>query len=71
MEKLTVELAKGFIKGIVSVSEDDAKAHIGEDELRDWFVKCVAAGMYDMTEAVQVASIVITTKDIVFSRWYE
>ena len=43
---------------IRSIASDDETAHVNEDSLHYWFICCVAAGMYEKDEAVEVANIV-------------
>lgn len=69
MEKLTTEIATQRVADIKEVSGDDEVAHAKEDSLRDWFIKCLALGLYDIEEARVVAEIVQSTNDINFYRW--
>lgn len=70
MEKLTKEKAMERVEKIKSVAYDDETAHVEEDDLHSTFISCVAARMYGIDEAVEIADIVKSTSEISFSRWY-
>jgi len=68
--KLTKEFALYQIEKLREVAEvDDEGAHALEDYLYVWFIRCVAAGMYEPDEVVEIAKIVELADDIPFSRW--
>ncbi len=69
MEKLTKVQAIELVAEIENCKDDPETAHAEEDELRSWFIECVAADMYTKKECVDVGNIVIKTKDINFPRW--
>lgn len=76
MKKLTIELAEEVISQLQQFSNDDKSdwdnedAHQKEDELMQSFIQCVAHGLYEIDEAVQVANIIKQAKEIPFARWY-
>jgi len=70
LEKLTKEMAIKEVAEIKRISLDDSAGHSFEDELRYWFICCVAAGKYEKKEASEVAKIVKSTSKIKFARWY-
>ncbi|WP_291078988.1 hypothetical protein [Empedobacter sp. UBA6305] len=69
LEKLTKEMAIKEVADIRSIALDDEAAHSTEDSLHYWFICCVAAGMYEKEEAIEVANIVKSTSEIDFARW--
>lgn len=70
LEKLTKELAIEKLQYIKQIIHDNEVAHIEEDNLWEHFIQCVAAKMYNIKEAVEIANIIKTTSDIEFERWY-
>ena len=70
LEKLTKEIAIKEVDYIRSIASNDESAHSDEDSLHYWFICCVAAGMYEKEEAIEVANIVKSTSEIDFARWY-
>ena len=68
--KLTKKIATEKVEKIKNMCEDDEVAHIEEDKLHLWFIRCIAAGLYKNSEAVEVAKIVQSTSEIEFCRWY-
>ena len=71
IQKLTKEIAISKVSHIHHISDDDESAHASEDYLYEWFIKCVAANLYDsIEEMVEVANIVKSTSEIDFNRWY-
>jgi hypothetical protein len=69
LEKLTKELAIIGVEHIRAIALDQESAHSREDDLHEWFIRCVAEGMYENEEAVEVANIVKSTSEIDFNRW--
>jgi hypothetical protein len=72
MEKLTKELAMNEvaqIRNIGSIEFDNEGAHAMEDSLHNWFISCIAFGMYDREEVIEVAKIVKSSSEINFQRW--
>ena len=69
LEKLTKEIAIKEVADIRSFALDNEAAHSNEDSLHYWFICCVAAGMYEKEEAIEVANIVKSTSEINFARW--
>jgi hypothetical protein len=69
LEKLTKEMAIKEVDNIRNIASDDEIAHSKEDSLHYWFICCVAAGMYEKDEAIEVANIVKSTSKIDFARW--
>ena len=47
LEKLTKEMAIKEVAEIRNIASDDETAHVNEDSLHYWFIRCVAAGMYE------------------------
>ncbi len=70
LEKLTKEMAIKEVADIRNIASIDETAHLNEDSLHYWFIRCVAAGMYEREEAAEVANIVKSTSEIEFARWY-
>ncbi len=68
--KLTKEVALETVYNIKENSGDDEGAHSMEDALHFWFIKCIAAGMYEKEESVEIANIVKSTSEIKFARWF-
>lgn len=68
--KLTKEIAVNEVAKIESSTFDNEVAHILEDDLHLHFIECVAAKMYTMEEAIELANIVKSTEDIDFTRWH-
>ena len=69
MIKLTFELAKKEIEEIKASSNDYERAHILEDSLYLWFIRCCAKGMYqDATEVYYIAELLQKTQEIKFER---
>ena len=66
--KLTLEDALNFVENIKGL--DDEIAHIKEDELRDWFIKGCALGLYTIEEVKEIGKVVLSTNEIDFDRWY-
>lgn len=70
MEKLTAEEAKKRVENIKSIADDDECAHSWEDNLRSYFIKCLADGLYkNHSEIRELAEIVYSTNEIEFARW--
>jgi hypothetical protein len=69
LEKLTKEFALQTVYDIRESSDDDEAAHSMEDALHFWFIECVAAGMYEKEESIEIANIVKSTAEINFARW--
>jgi hypothetical protein len=72
MKKLTKEEAITSVNEIEGLLDADGYAHELEDALYLRFVECLAAGLYDnLTEIIEVAKIVKSSKDVDFGRWFE
>jgi hypothetical protein len=71
MEKLTKASAEAAIKEIESERGSDGWAHELEDTLYLKFIECVAAELYDIDEAAEIANIIKSSKNIEFGRWFE
>ena len=69
LKKLTKELAVKEISNIRSNASDNEGAHVMEDSLHNRFISCVAFGMYDREEVIEVAKIVKASSEIDFTRW--
>lgn len=66
--KLTKEMAIEEVSEIRKIWHDDEVAHSREDELYFRFISCIADGMYDKSESIEIANIVRQTSLIDFSR---
>ncbi len=69
LEKLTKEIAIEKVEAIKNIASDDEMAHGNEDDLYYQFICCVAAGMYEKEEAIEIANIIKSTSEIDFARW--
>lgn len=67
-EKLTRELAETAIKKIETMNNESA--HIYEDLLYLHFIETCSRGEYSLEEVIEVAKILLLTKDMDFDRWY-
>ena len=68
LAKLTKEDAIKLVAQIENIQGDDEAAHSYEDSLREWFVECCANGLYTKKETIEIGKIVLSTKDLDFSR---
>jgi len=67
-KKLTLEEAKELIAHIDNIKDDDEAAHSEEYDLRAWFIKSCATGLYTKKEMIEVGKIVLSTKGLDFAR---
>jgi hypothetical protein len=65
---MTKAEAERRVEEIRKLAHDAEAAHAAEDELRRDFIAAVATGRCKMPAAV--AKIVLSSGEIVFSRWY-
>jgi len=70
MKRITIELALASVQVIKDLSHDSEVAHCEEDDLRHWFIDCISLFEYDPKELKEIATIVKSTSEIKFSRWY-
>lgn len=71
IEKLTKEIAIKEVDKIKSIAHADDVAHEAEDNLYFWFITCVSKGMYNQKEAKDIATIIKSTSEIDFGRWFD
>ena len=70
MEKLTKEDVLMRIKDIHYNAGDDETQHCIEADIREVFVESVSEGHYTVDESREIAMLILTTKDISFSRLF-
>ena len=70
MTKLTKEIILYHIEKIKKHSlEEDQIAHLAEDNLYRWFVKCISKNTYTEEETIELATLIESTSSIDFGRW--
>jgi hypothetical protein len=67
-EEMTIEHIKESISYIQDRINDDEKAHLAEDELREAFIRYIAEGGKE--QLAEKARLVLSTNEFDFERWY-
>lgn len=70
MEKLTIEEAIKRLQHIEEVKSDYEQAHVEEYDLKTSYLTSVSDGKYSLSEAIEVAKIVLQVEKIEFSRYF-
>ena len=70
MDKLTKEDVLRRIQDIHNNGGDDETQHCIEADIRQSFIESVSEGHYTVDESMEIAMLILTTKDISFSRLF-
>ncbi len=70
MAKLTKEEAQQVVQSIANSADNPASAHEGEDGLYLEFIEAISNGEYTIDEAKEIATILKSSQNIDFARWY-
>lgn len=70
MEKYTKEEILKDIQEIKEKINDDETCHQIEDGINEAFIECVSLGLYSELELIELSKLILTVRDLDFSRWY-